>query len=108
MKDDDQPDLFKAMQERDKILSDLESRSPSFNDMASGAVLEYLRECQPATGEEIVDYLKLCEIIPKSKDDRGYGPVFMQLSKSKRIVRVGFVPRRKGHAAPGASVWELP
>lgn len=97
-----------AREARDQILEDHKEHSPDFNEAAPPAVLAYLRVHIEACCEEIVDHLKRIGLAPENaKDDRAYGSVFSGLARRKEIVRVGFRPRRKGHLAPGASIWRL-
>ena len=108
MKDVSQMSFLGALENRERILEKHQARNPAFVDTAQPAVLRYLEQHPTATGEEIVDYLKKVGIKPDfCKDDRAFGPIFMSLARRQKIVRVGFCPRRKGHAAPGASIWKL-
>lgn len=69
--------------------------------------LEYLRKHGPTSSEDITDACKAAGIKPESGEDRAFGPVYQALSRRKQIVRVAYVPRRKGNAVHGASVWKL-
>jgi hypothetical protein len=106
-RDTDTPSLFDAVEKRDKVLKKLEDRSAEFNEAAKSAVLEYLREHSPSSCEDIVDAVKKRGIRPMKGDDRSFGPIFMSLSRGRKISRIGFQPRRKAHAAPGASIWRI-
>ena len=77
----------------------------SFSTATSQAlVLKFLQD-GPQTGEELVLACKDAGQVPH--DDRAFGTVFAQLSKQKRIRKVGFTPRQRGHGADGAVIWAL-
>ena len=67
-------------------------------------VLKFLQD-GPQTGEELVLACKDAGQVPH--DDRAFGTVFAGLSKQKRIRKIGFTPRQRGHGADGAVIWEL-
>jgi len=71
---------------------------------AQALVLQFLAD-GPQTGENLVLACKDAGQIPH--DDRAFGTVFAGLSKQKRIRKVGFTPRQRGHGADGAVIWEL-
>lgn len=76
-----------------------------FRIEATQFVRNYLSDGRHEVGEIIVDAAKEAGIKPHN--DKAFGPVFMMMSRSGEIIRVGFKPRRKGHLAPGASIWRL-
>ena len=68
-------------------------------------VLSTLAKEQALTGEVLVVYCREAGQIPH--DDRAFGTVFAQLSKQKRIKKIGYGPRHRGHGTAGAIVWAL-
>jgi hypothetical protein len=95
---------------RDKILQGLEEvceeRDPTWSEQAMAFILKAMVGKSSVTGEDLVDQCKKAGILPPTTD-RAFGPIFMSLSKKGVIRRIGFEARRKGHAAPGASMWTL-
>ena len=91
---------------RDKAMSHVETNAgPNFFAQAKAHVLDYLRIYPDSSGEDIVSGGEAAGIV--AHDSRSWGPVFGWLSRHKRIVKVGYCERRKGHATAGGIVWRL-
>ena len=76
-------------------------------EAAKELVVQKLGEAgKPMSCEDLVDHCKEHGHHPHR--DNAFGTVFRALSQEKRIEKAGNGPRRKGHAAPGATWWRLP
>lgn len=76
-----------------------------FREAAHTFIVNYLRDHGPTPGETLTDACLQSGIIPH--DDRAFGAVYLVLSRSGIIRKVGLCPRRKGHATSGGNVWDL-
>lgn len=91
---------------RDNAMDSVERNAgKDFSAKAGAHIVLYLTEHSEATGEDITDAVKKKGCVPH--DDRAFGPVYLRLMRNGIIESVKFVPRRKGHGAPGAQVWKL-
>ena len=76
-----------------------------FTTRAMSCVLDHLREYGNATGEQLTDACKKAGVLPHN--DKAFGAILARLSRSKRIEKVGFAPRTKGHGTAGGIVWGI-
>ena len=88
-----------------RVAASAERVLPGFADQAAAAIVDFLLRRGRAVSEDITDAVRRDGIAPP--DDRAFGAVFGKLQRNGVIACVGYVPRRKGHGAPGARVWEL-
>jgi hypothetical protein len=80
----------------------------AFREAAAACMVNRLAHGEALTGEQLTDACKEAGIRPPAHmDDRAFGPVFLVLSKSRRIVQVGTATRTKGHGTSGARLWRL-
>lgn len=89
----------------ESVADHAEQHDPGFAVAAESFALGYLTQYGPTSGEIIVNACKAAGIVPHN--DRAFGPVFLRLARSRRIVKAGYTPRLKGHLAPGACIWRL-
>jgi len=82
-----------------------EQAVPGFVEAACAVVLAQLRQHGPMSGEALTDACRRAGLVPH--DDRAFGSVFLRLSKSGRIVTVGYTTRTKGHGTSGGRIWRL-
>lgn len=82
-----------------------EDTRPDFTRDACAFVVAYLGQHGPTSGEALTLAAKAAGIVPH--DDRAFGAVYLRLSKSRQIVRVGFTARERGHGTQGGSIWDL-
>lgn len=75
-----------------------------FTVSAAVHMLAELDDGYPRTGEQLVDAVKRAGIAPTN--DKAFGAPISMLARLGLIRRVGFAMRRKGHGAPGASLWQ--
>lgn len=73
-------------------------------EAVSDFIVDYVGQHGETDCETIVDAAKVAGHVPHI--DKAFGPIFAGLSRSGRIIRTGFQARRKGHSAPGASIWK--
>lgn len=101
--------LDQALARRDAALDRVERNAEDFfkefSQKAQNFVLEYLRRQGDASGEAITDACRQAGIVPH--DDRAFGPVYLTLSRQKKIEKAGFCQRTKGHGTGGGVVWRL-
>ncbi len=76
-----------------------------FSRKAQSFVLEYLQRNGDASGEAITNACRKAGIVPH--DDRAFWPVYLALARQKKIEKVGFCSRTKGHGTSGGVVWRL-
>jgi hypothetical protein len=76
-----------------------------FRARAERFVLDYLRFFGPKSGEDITDAAIKAGIVPT--DLRAFGPIYMGLARSGRIVKDGYCQRRRGHGTSGGVIWRL-
>lgn len=97
-----------ALRERDRAMEVVEENAeevfPGFKELAAVEILRRLATGE-ATGEDLTDHCRKLGIVPHN--DRAFGPVMMRLMRSGKIIKAGYGPRRKGHGAPGATLWKL-
>lgn len=106
----DEPTPAESRQERNNAMMSVaqhaEETRLSFQTLAEQFVLNYLDLNGPTSGEILTIAAKRAGIVPH--DDRAFGPVYAHLSRIQQIYRCGTCARSlRGHAAPGASIWEL-
>jgi len=82
-----------------------EQQRPGFGDQAAALILAQLAQHGPMSGEALTDACRRAGLVPH--DDRAFGSVFLRLSKSGRIVTVGYTTRTKGHGTSGGRIWGL-
>jgi hypothetical protein len=103
------PSTERAVAMRDAALVSVEQRAereePGFAERAKKFVVEYLREHGSAPGEQITDACIAAGIQPGEL--RAFGPVYMSLSRSGVIVKVGLCQRKRGHGTSGGNIWAL-
>jgi hypothetical protein len=88
-----------------QIQASVETKVPSFLLKARVYVLQYLQQHGPATSEELTLACKKAGIIPH--DDRAFGPVYMDLERRCRIVRLATVKRPlRSHNSDGGHLWK--
>jgi hypothetical protein len=101
--------LDQAVARRDVALDRVERNAEEFfaefTRKAQGFVLEYLRRKGDASGEAITNACRQAGIVPH--DDRAFGPVYLALSRARKIEKAGFCARTKGHGTSGGIVWRL-
>lgn len=101
--------LDQAFTRRDHAMASVEANAerhaPAFADRAAAFVLDYLKRHGKASGEDITLACIAAGIQPH--DDRAFGPVYMRLSRSRKIRKAGFCVRKRGHGSAGGHVWEL-
>ena len=76
-----------------------------FIERAKVFVLGYLAVRGPTSSEDLTDACKAEGI--SLRNDKAFGVVYSQLSRSGSIRSCGTVKRRKGHASGACNVWEL-
>ncbi len=103
------PSIPEAAAARDQAMEQVEQRAeadePGFSERAKAFVLAYLRGHGPTPGEGITDAAIKAGIVPE--DLRAFGPVYMALSRTGKIVKAGMVARHRGHGTSGGNVWGL-
>lgn len=82
-----------------------EEKQSGFTSRAIEFVPRFLADHGPAAGEDIVDAARKAGIKPHA--DQAFGIVFAILCRREVIEKNGSAPRRKGHLAPGATIWKL-
>lgn len=87
-----------------RALSAAESRDPVFAEKAREAILRHLKAVGKAGGEELTDTAHAMGV--QTKNPKAFGAVLKGLAREKLIERIGFVPRMRGHGAPGP-LWEI-
>ena len=104
-----EPDLFSWEAERDeameRVAANAEDSCPGFAERARAFVLDYLAEHGPTSGERLTDACKAAGLVPH--DDRAFGPVYHALARERKIERIGWALRAKGHGTGGGSIWGL-
>jgi len=88
-----------------RVESKAESVYPGFSDDAQECMLAHLATVGSASGEELSNTCKDGGITPH--DDRAFGPVINRLFRSRKIIRLGYRQRAKGHGTSGGTVWGL-
>ena len=89
-----------------QVQASVEVKVPSFLVQARKFVLIYLQQHGLATSEELTMACKAAGIIPH--DDRAFGPVYMDLERRRRIVRVATVKRPlRSHNSDGGHLWKV-
>lgn len=79
-------------------------RDPAFAKKAKEAILRHLKFAGACSGEVLTDVAQGCGA--RCADARAFGAVFQSLARTGQIRKVGYMPRTKGHGAPGP-VWAL-
>ena len=101
--------LDEALEARDKGMDQVEENAekltPDFAPLAYAFIVKYLSNGHDVSAEDINTACCNSGIIPH--DDRAFGPVYLKLMRDGRIVKTGTGPRRKGHGAPGATIWRI-
>jgi hypothetical protein len=101
--------LEQAFSARDVAMQQVESNAqkltPGFSERAEAFILDYLRTHGATPGETIT--IACCEAGIVPHDERAFGPVYMRLSKTKKIVKCGTCPRKRGHGTSGGNIWKL-
>lgn len=77
---------------------------PGFTHRVCAAIVAYLQEHGPTSGEHITDAVKRSGLIPA--DDRAFGSAYACLARDGLIVCVGYAPRYKGRGTGGARIWK--
>jgi hypothetical protein len=99
------PPAQDVVQLRDRILERQEQAAgPNFALLATAKILTLLDRGGEASGEDLVAACRRDGTNPP-RDDRAFGPIFMRLLRERRIERVRFVPRAKGHGTQGGSIY---
>lgn len=92
--------------QRDKAMAQVEENAGSgFMARAKEFMLDYFEVNGEMPGEDASDACIKAGIEPH--DQRAFGPVFKALIKAKKIERVGFCLRKKGHLTGGGSVYRI-
>lgn len=101
--------LFDHIEQRDAAMASVEENANAvvedFSSRAGEFVIQYLKDHGVSSGEDITNACRASGIAPH--DDRAFGPVYMRLSRAKRIEKAGFCARKKGHGCAGATLWVL-
>ena len=87
------------------LVSVADNAGPLFIELAKAFVPAYLAEHGATSAEDLTDACKADGIVPHN--DKAFGCVYSQLSRSGSIRSCGTVKRRKGHASGSCNVWEL-
>lgn len=99
------PSMAEAREARDEGMALVEKNAGEvFRDRALVLIPSLLVD-GPMCCEDLVDLCKEQGVIPHN--DRAFGPVFLSLMRQGVIIKDGSRPRRKGHSAPGATIWKL-
>jgi hypothetical protein len=102
------PSLGEAEAARDEAMAVVEIKAegnePGFSDRAAAFVLLYLAD-GPRSGEDITDACVVAGIVPENL--KAFGPVYMKLARSGKIVKCGMCARKRGHGSAGANIWGL-
>jgi hypothetical protein len=109
---DDEPDSPQPPEHiiaRDAAMEIVESNAneamPDFSVLAADFIVKHLQSVESAPGEDLTEACKKAGIIPH--DDRAFGPVYMRLSRDKKIEKAGSCARRRGHGTSGGIIWRL-
>lgn len=101
--------LADALKARDEAMQQVEENaelvSPDFSERAQQFILAYLQRHGACSGEVLTNACLQAGIRPH--DDRAFGPVYMRLSRSRKIEKAGFCVRKKGHGTAGGNIWKL-
>lgn len=98
--------LLDYIAERDAALARVSEGAGNFIAEAMVFVRNYLRANGEASGETITDACKEAGIKPP-RDDRAFGPVFMNLIRDQIIEKCGECKRTKGHGTSGGSIYRI-
>ena len=98
-----QLDIFTAIEAGNQAMEacfDKASKlDPEFKEKAEKAILSHLAIVRQASGETLTEIAKAHGAVPHS--DRAFGAIYKGLARRGLIINSGFVPRAKGHGAPG-------
>lgn len=81
-----------------------ERDNPAFSATARKAILRHLRDHGACSGENLTDIAQAHGA--HCADSRAFGAVFQALAREGLIKKIGYVPRKRGHGAPGP-IWIL-
>lgn len=103
------PSLFDALKARDEAIAavsaNAEQSSPGFAERAEACILSHLAAHGPTPGEDLTGACIEAGIVPRNT--KAFGGVYLKLANKKRIVKDGYVARRKGHGTSGGIRWRL-